>query len=231
MNYFELINKCLVELNYKQETSFSQLSKNEHEKLKNIINIINTEICSLEKWNFLLREISLTLPAQTGQIANSVNGRIAAVILDGQKYFYLDDFEKFFTNSQPEKTYTSFNDKLLFPVFDEEKEIKIIYYTADCAVSGTGEEKKVLFIFRQPVHEFFYSRQQTVSMIDDTVHVADESFFIPQCFHNIVSSYILSFCSVVYDTRFLSILYYYILRRNAFHDRIESQRYRVVYPS
>lgn len=144
MNYFELINKCLVELNYKQETSFSQLSKNEHEKLKNIINIINTEICSLEKWNFLLREISLTLPAQTGQIANSVNGRIAAVILDGQKYFYLDDFEKFFTNSQPEKTYTSFNDKLLFPVFDEEKEIKIIYYTADCAVSGTCEEKKVL---------------------------------------------------------------------------------------
>lgn len=144
MNYFELINKCLVELNYKQETSFSQLSKNEHEKLKNIINIINMEICSLEKWNFLLREISLTLPAQTGQIANSVNGRIAAVILDGQKYFYLDDFEKFFTNSQPEKTYTSFNDKLLFPVFDEEKEIKIIYYTADCAVSGTGEEKKVL---------------------------------------------------------------------------------------
>lgn len=144
MNYFELINKCLVELNYKQETSFSQLSKNEHEKLKNIINIINTEICSLEKWNFLLREFSLTLPAQTGQIANSVNGRIAAVILDGQKYFYLDDFEKFFTNSQPEKTYTSFNDKLLFPVFDEEKEIKIIYYTADCAVSGTGEEKKVL---------------------------------------------------------------------------------------
>ena len=144
MNYFELIKKCLVELNYKQETSFSQLSKNEHEKLKNIINIINTEICSLEKWNFLLREISLTLPAQTGQIANSVNGRIAAVILDGQKYFYLDDFEKFFTNSQPEKTYTSFNDKLLFPVFDEEKEIKIIYYTADCAVSGTGEEKKVL---------------------------------------------------------------------------------------
>lgn len=142
MNYFELINKCLVELNYKQESSFSQLSKNEHEKLKNIINIINTEICSLEKWNFLLRETTLMLPAKTGQITNTINGRIASVILDGKKYRYHDDFEKFFTNSQPEQTYTSFNDKLLFPVFDSEKELKIIYYTADCAVSEDGTEKK-----------------------------------------------------------------------------------------
>ena len=65
-------------------------------------------------------------------------------MIDGQKYNYLDDFEKFFTNSQPEKTYTSFNDKLLFPLFDSEKEIKIIYYTADCAVQEDNTEKKFL---------------------------------------------------------------------------------------
>ena len=56
MNYLEIINKCLVELNYKQVNSFSELTKNEHKKLKNIINIINSEICSLDKWNFLLRK-------------------------------------------------------------------------------------------------------------------------------------------------------------------------------
>lgn len=144
MNYLELINKCLVELNYKQVSSFSELVKNEHSKIKNIINIINKEICSTEKWNFLLRTTTLTLPAKTGQITNTVNGRIATVMIDGQKYNYLDDFEKFFTNSQPEKTYTSFNDKLLFPLFDSEKEIKIIYYTADCAVQEDNTEKKFL---------------------------------------------------------------------------------------
>ena len=37
MNYLELINKCLVELNYKQVGSFSELTKNDHKKLKNIL--------------------------------------------------------------------------------------------------------------------------------------------------------------------------------------------------
>ena len=32
MNYLELINKCLVELNYKQVNTFSELTKNEHNK-------------------------------------------------------------------------------------------------------------------------------------------------------------------------------------------------------
>ena len=39
MNYLELINKCLVELNYKQVNAFSELTKNDHKKLKNIIMI------------------------------------------------------------------------------------------------------------------------------------------------------------------------------------------------
>ena len=77
MNYFEILNKCLVELNYKQVNSFSELTKNEHKKLKNIVNIINKEICLSEKWNFLLRTTTLSLPKNTGQIKNTVQGKIA----------------------------------------------------------------------------------------------------------------------------------------------------------
>ena len=144
MNYFDLMNKCLVELNYKQVNTFSELTKNEHRKIKNILNVINSEICSLEKWNFLLRKTTLNLPAKTGQIENTVNGRIATVLIDGKKFNYLDDFEKFFTNSQPEGTYTSFNDKLLFPIFDKAKDIEIIYYTANTTVATDKTEKKSL---------------------------------------------------------------------------------------
>lgn len=144
MNYFELMNKCLVELNYKQVNAFSELTKNEHKKIKNIINVINKEICSLEKWNFLLRKTTLNLPKNTGQIENTVDGRIAAVLIDGKKYVYLDDFEKFFTNSQPEYTYTSFNNMLLFPIFDTDKNIEIIYYTANTAIDNSNTEKKAL---------------------------------------------------------------------------------------
>lgn len=144
MNYFELMNKCLVELNYKQVNSFSELTKNEHKKIKNIINVINTEICSLEKWNFLLRNTSLKIEQGTGQTDNTVNGKISSIFIDGKKYVYHDDFEKFFTNSQPQFTYTSFNDKLMFPMFDSSKEAQIIYYTADTAKSAENKEKRFL---------------------------------------------------------------------------------------
>ena len=144
MNYFEILNKCLVELNYKQVNSFSELTKNEHEKLKNIVNVINKEICLSEKWNFLLRTTTLSLPKNTGQIKNTVQGKIATVMIDGKIFKYYDNFEKFFTNSQPQGTYTSFNDMLLFPIFNKNKEIEIIYYTSNYATSKEGDEKTEL---------------------------------------------------------------------------------------
>ena len=144
MNYFEILNKCLVELNYKQVNSFSELTKNEHEKLKNIVNVINKEICLSEKWNFLLRTTTLSLPKNTGHIKNTVQGKIATVMIDGKIFKYYDNFEKFFTNSQPQGTYTSFNDMLLFQIFNKNKEIEIIYYTSNSATSKEGDEKTEL---------------------------------------------------------------------------------------
>lgn len=144
MNYFEILNKCLIELNYKQVNSFSELTKNEHKKLKNIVNVINKEICLSEKWNFLLRTTTLSLPKNTGQIKNTMQGKIATVMIDGKIFKYYDNFEKFFTNSQPQGTYTSFNDMLLFPIFNKNKEIEIIYYTSNSATSKEGDEKTEL---------------------------------------------------------------------------------------
>ena len=144
MNYFDLINKCLTELNYKQVTAFNELIKNDHNKIKNIINIINKEICNSEKWNLLLRKTSVELEKNISEITNPINGKIALLSIDGIKFKYIDDFEKFFTNSQPQNTYTSFNDKLLLPLFNEPKKIEIIYYTANCASDAEDNEKSVL---------------------------------------------------------------------------------------
>ncbi|MDR1168826.1 MAG: hypothetical protein LBK53_08085 [Heliobacteriaceae bacterium] len=141
MDYLQLINKCLVELNYKQVYAFAELTKNDHKKIKSILNVLNAEICSYDRWNFLLREARITLSANAGEIANPVNGRIAALIIDNIKLGYTDDFEKFFINSQPANTYTTFNDKILLPRFGESKTVKILYYTKDYAVSAEGAEK------------------------------------------------------------------------------------------
>ena len=144
MNYLELINKCLVELNYKQVNAFSELTKNDHKKLKNIINIVNTDVCGSEKWNFLIRKKEITLPAKTGEIQNTIDGRIEAIITDGVKFEYYQDFERFFVNSQPQNTYSLFNDKILFPIFNTDKTLEIIYYTKNCASDAQGQEKFLL---------------------------------------------------------------------------------------
>ncbi len=144
MNYLELINKCLVELNYKQVNAFSELTKNDHKKLKNILNIINTDVCGFDRWNFLIRKKEVTLPANSGEIENTIDGRIEAVIADGVKFEYYQDFEAFFINSQPQNTYSLFNDKILFPVFNKDKTLEILYYTKNCAITSEGEEKLML---------------------------------------------------------------------------------------
>lgn len=144
MNYLELINKCLVELNYKTVNTFSELVKNDHKKIKNILNLVNSEVCRFDQWNFLLRKTTLILPRNTGEIENAINGRFASVFIDGIKYNFFEDFEKFLLNSQPPLTYSVFNDKLLFPIFSEDKQIEVVYYTSDTACDEEGTDKASL---------------------------------------------------------------------------------------
>lgn len=141
MNYFELINKCLVELNYKQVNAFSELTKNDHKKIKNILNVINNEVCAYDNWNFKLKRTTLTLPANTSEIKNTINGRISSLRIEKQEYWYFERAEDYINKKAPSHTYSAFNDNLLLPEFDEEKTIDIIYYTADNAVDEDGLEK------------------------------------------------------------------------------------------
>lgn len=141
MNYLELINKCLVELNYKQVNAFSELTKNDHNKLKNIINVLNSEICSSDRWNFLQRKSEFILPKNTCEFENTIDGRIEALIVNGVRFDYYDDFEKFFVNSQPQNTYSLYNDKILLPMFNKDKKVEVLYYTKNCAKTSDGIEK------------------------------------------------------------------------------------------
>lgn len=144
MNFLELINKCLVELNYKQVTDFSELTKNEHKKLINILNVLNSEVCSSDRWSFLQRKKSFVLPRNTGEVENTINGKIETLYIDGVKYDYCEDFEKFFQNSQPSNTYSFYDDKILLPVFNQDKNVDILYYTSNYAKDGENNEKAVL---------------------------------------------------------------------------------------
>ncbi len=146
MNYLELINKCLLELNYREVNAFSELVKNDHKRIMSIINIINREICNSDNWNFLLRSKTLNIPARTTMVENTINGRILHLLIDGTKYHFKGDFEKFLTSNPPAQTYSICSDQLLFPKFPENKTAEVIYYTQNCATSSDGSEKEEMTV-------------------------------------------------------------------------------------
>ena len=143
MNFLEIINKCLLELNYKQVNAFSELIKNDHKRIMTL-NIINKEICACEGWDFLLRKTSATLNAGSSEIPNTVNGRILYLFVGGVRHDYCEDVESFVSGNPIMNTYSGFGDKLLFPKYDEDKTLDIIYYTNNCAKDGDGNEKTSL---------------------------------------------------------------------------------------
>ena len=141
MNFLEIINKCLLELNYRPVNSFNELIKNDHKRIINIINVINKEICNSDCWNFLLRRTNIEIPANTNIIENPINGRILYLFIDNKKYNFKRDFEQFITGSGVESSYSICASNLLFPKFSEQKTAEIIYYTQNSVKNSEEEEK------------------------------------------------------------------------------------------
>ena len=142
MNFLELINKCLLELNYKQVNTFSELIKNDHKKIMTILNIVNQEICNTENWDFLLRKTTIAILANTGEITNTINGRILYLLIDGKKYNYSEDIEPFLNNKGKDFTYSIFNDKLLLPKFTQNKTADVVFYTKNSVKAQDNTEKE-----------------------------------------------------------------------------------------
>lgn len=141
MNFLELINKCLLELNYRQVNAFSELTKNDHKRIITILNIINKEICATEFWNFLLRRTQVNFNANSTEIQNPINGRILYLFVDGKRYEFDENIASFLSGNPKFQTYSIFDNKLLFPKFDKDKKLDIIYYTKNCVQNEQGKEK------------------------------------------------------------------------------------------
>lgn len=141
MNFLELINKCLLELNYRQVNAFSELTKNDHKRIITILNIINKEICATEFWNFLLRRTQVNFNANSTEIQNPINGRILYLFIEGKRYEFDENIASFLSGNPKFQTYSIFDNKLLFPKFDKDKKLDIIYYTKNCVQNEQGKEK------------------------------------------------------------------------------------------
>ncbi len=143
MNYLELVNKILIEMNYRTVLNFDELVKQDHVKIKQILSRINTEICTSYDWDFLLRESSLSIPPYTSKIVNPIFGRIDSLSIDGIFYRFQPNYKKLLYNESGSQSFSVFDNYILIPKFDEPKTAMVTYYTDNSVVDINGKEQAV----------------------------------------------------------------------------------------
>lgn len=146
MNFLNVINKCLTELNYKPVNTFAELTKNEHKKIMNILNVLNSEVCMYAKWNFLVRKYSMVLAKGKKEFDNPINGRISQLIIGGHSFKYCENVgELLIGQHKGKELYSYYQNKIvLAKTFEKEQEVQIVYYTNCVVTDVNGVEKDVL---------------------------------------------------------------------------------------
>ena len=140
MNFFELINATLQELNYKQVSAFSELTKPDHKKLMAIVSRMNDILLDSCDWEFMLRECFLDVPAGADRVALPFEMKIKSLSVDGVSLFYTDRYDYFLDGNGFSTCYSVFNRKVLLTPVNEKRTLKILYITQNHAKNADGEE-------------------------------------------------------------------------------------------
>jgi len=140
MNYLDLINAVLQELNYKVVSSFSDLVKPDHEKIKTLVNRMNDTLLNLRDWDFLLRERVLVIPAGADTVVLGEDVRLKSVFVDGQKLAQLEDCTPFLLKKDVKDSFALFSGAILLTPSSSERVAKILYYTRNHAKTSAGVE-------------------------------------------------------------------------------------------
>lgn len=144
MQYFDLINKCLVELNIREVSTWDALTLNDHKHLKDVVARLNSQLCSRDEWPFLQRIYTATIPVNTKKLTNPVSGSIDIITVNGNKYSYSSDYVRFLTDNPIAGHFALYGKDLYLPPFDEPVSCEIFYNSDFSAVDAAGVEKKYL---------------------------------------------------------------------------------------
>lgn len=140
MNYLDLINSVLQELNYKVVSSFSDLVKPDHEKIKTLVNRKNDELLNLRDWDFLLREKVLVVPAGSDTVVLGDDMRLKSVFVNGLEFAQIEDCTPFLLKKDVPNSFALFSGAILLAPSSVERVVKILYYTKNHAKTEAGLE-------------------------------------------------------------------------------------------
>lgn len=140
-NFYEIIQECRLELNYKPASTFAGLTKNDDLKLMNVINRVNKTIVLSDSYWF--RQKKTTLNADTSiEYTLLFNGQIIDIMQGTEHYYYEPDYTKFYDGTVGSQRYGFYSGKLLLPSYSTTTTITIYYITNNPAADSTGVTEK-----------------------------------------------------------------------------------------
>ena len=149
MNFLEILNAVLLELNYSVVSDFSELTKPEHVRLKHVINRINKEVCSMSD-NFYFRQKTKEIGLDKDVVMYPLNieGKILKLVSSSDIYRFVPDYNLFFSDNIPKKSYSFYGENILISPSDDD--IKI-FYICSKFVKDKNEELKENFEYETDV--------------------------------------------------------------------------------
>ncbi len=144
MNYFEIFNKVLLELNYRAVQSFEAIYKSEHNKILEAINRTNNDVLASYEWPFLERAAILDVIEGENIYQLPFKGNIKSVFHKGERVLYTPRGEDLMFGRLFGNYYSVINDRIIFEKPRCDKIYSIIYYTTNYAFGEDGEFKPSL---------------------------------------------------------------------------------------
>lgn len=151
MNYFEIINKVLLELNYRPLEDFGRIYKNEHQKILDAINRVNKDVLASYDWPFLERKGNITVSKGQNSCIVPFKGHIKAVYDGSEKLEFAPNpfpagvlgqgacacggFYSLETAQDGQKTC------LIVPKSNQDKVYTVIYYSKNYVMDENGTFK------------------------------------------------------------------------------------------
>lgn len=144
MKFIDIINKCLIELNYREVQSWQALTLNDHKRLIEIVKRLNSQICSADEWPFLQRRCGIRLLGGEKKIVNPITGTLDMVYVDGIEHKYSPNYKTFLMGNPISGCFSTYAEHIYLPKFDRPIICEILYNTDYSAIDASGEEKQYL---------------------------------------------------------------------------------------
>lgn len=144
MNYFEIFNKVLLELNYRPVTTFETIYKSEHTKILDLINRVNSEVLASYQWPFLEKTCVLDVKEGENVYKLPFKGNIKAVYKDNERLLYTQKVQELLSGKLCGKFYSVSDGSIIFEKGCKKGTCRVLHESTDYALGPGGEFKEKL---------------------------------------------------------------------------------------